>query len=202
MTISLSSTLNKVLSFVAGILIPGSSESTTDLTHAIQQELATAFGQAAKDLAEKLALDTTGMSGPDKVFAIVKALVATGEAQGIKADIDSIGAVALDVAQAAYRTTLLNLGSGLIALASLIESAGGIKLVTALVIRRHQVARRPEDRTRVAKAAKVISAGRLTIPIFGRDAASICARPRVQSGSAVALAVPYTALPGRFKTTS
>jgi hypothetical protein len=131
---SLGSTLKKVLGFVAGILIPGGSESTTDLTHAIQQELANAFGQAAKELAAKLAVDTTGMSGPDKVFAITKALIATAEAQGVKADINIIGAVALDVAQAAYRATLANLESGLIALASSIESAGGLKVVTTLVI--------------------------------------------------------------------
>lgn len=42
---SLGSALKKVLGFVAGILIPGASQSTTDLTHAIQQELANAFGQ-------------------------------------------------------------------------------------------------------------------------------------------------------------
>ena len=131
---SIGSTLKKVLGFVAGIRSPGASERTTDLTHATQQELATAFGQAAKELAEKLALDTTGMSGPDKVFAIVKALVATAEAQGIKADVNIITAVAVDVAQAAYRATLTNLECGLIALASSIESAGGLKLVTTLVI--------------------------------------------------------------------
>ena len=131
---SIGSTLKKVLGFVAGILIPGASESTTDLTHAIQQELATAFGQAAKELVAKLALDTTGMSGPDKVFAITKALVATAEAQGTKADVSIITAVAVDVAQAAYRATLTNLESGLIALASSIESAGGLKLVTTLVV--------------------------------------------------------------------
>lgn len=131
---SIGSTLKKVLGFVAGILIPGASESTTDLTHAIQQELATAFGQAAKELAQKLALDTTGMSGPDKVFAITRALIATAEAQGIKADLNIIGAVALDVAQAAFRATLPNLESGLVALASSIQTAGGLKLVTTLVI--------------------------------------------------------------------
>ncbi|MDH7640528.1 hypothetical protein [Sphingomonas oryzagri] len=131
---SVASTLKKVLGFVAGILIPGTSEGTTDLTHAIQQELATAFGQAAKDLAAKLSIDTTGMSGPDKVFAITKALIATAEAQGIKADINIIGAVALDVAQAAYRATLPNLESGLVALASAIESAGGLKLAATLVV--------------------------------------------------------------------
>ncbi len=137
---SISSTLKKVLGFVAGILIPGQSEDTTNLTAAIQQELATAFGQAAAELAQKLALDTTGMSGPDKVFAITKALIATAESQGIKADVSIITAVALDVAQAAYRTTLTNFESGLVALASAITSAGGLKTVTTLVVDAVEVA--------------------------------------------------------------
>lgn len=128
------SALKKVLGFVAGILIPGASADTTDLTHEIQQEIANAFGTAAKELAEKLALDTTGMTGSQKVFAIVDALVATAAAQGIKADAQIIEAVALDVAQAAYRATLTNLESGLIALASSITASGGLKTVTTLVI--------------------------------------------------------------------
>lgn len=131
---SIASTLKKVLGFVAGILIPGASADTTSLTHAIQQEIADAFGMAATDLAQKLALDTTGMTGSQKVFAIVDALVATAAAQGIKADVAIIEAVALDVAQAAYRATLTNLESGLVALAASITSAGGLKVVTTLVI--------------------------------------------------------------------
>jgi hypothetical protein len=137
---SIGSTLKKVLGFVAGILIPGTSEDTTNLTAAIQQELATAFGQAATEMAQKLAVDTTGMSGPDKVFAITKALIATAESQGIKADVSIITAVALDVAQAAYRATLTNFESGLVALASAITSAGGLKTVTTLVVDAVEVA--------------------------------------------------------------
>ncbi|WBO21991.1 hypothetical protein [Sphingomonas abietis] len=131
---SIASTLKKALGFIAGILIPGASASTTDLTHAIQQEIADAFGTAATELAQKLALDTTGMTGSQKVFAIVDALVATAVAQGIKADVAIIEAVALDVAQAAYRATLKNLESGLVALAASITSAGGLKVVTTLVV--------------------------------------------------------------------
>jgi len=137
---SIGSTLKKVLGFVAGILIPGASKDTTDLTAAIQQELADAFGKAATDMAAKLALDTTGMTGAQKVFAITNALVATAESQGIKADVSIITAVALDVAQAAYRATLTNFESGLVALASAITSAGGLKTVTTLVVDAVEVA--------------------------------------------------------------
>jgi hypothetical protein len=131
---SIGSALKKVLGIVVGILIPGASPAVTNLTHTLQQQLADAFGTAAADLAAKLALDTTGMSGPEKVFAITKALIATAEAQGIKADAEIIGAIALDVAQAAYRKTLTNLESGLVALASEISSAGGLKVVSTLVV--------------------------------------------------------------------
>jgi hypothetical protein len=131
---SVASTLKKVLGFVAGILIPGASADATNLTAAIQQEMADAMGKAATEMAQKLALDTTGMTGAQKVFAITNALVATAEAQGIKADVSIITAVALDVAQAAYRATLKNLESGLVALASAITSAGGLKVVTTLVV--------------------------------------------------------------------
>ena len=131
---SIGSTLKKVLGFVAGILIPGASADTTDLTAAIQQELADAFGKAATDMAAKLALDTTGMTGAQKVFAITNALVATAESQGIKADVSIVTAVALDVAQAAYRATITNLESGLVALAAAITSAGGLKTVATLVV--------------------------------------------------------------------
>ena len=137
---SIGSTLKKVLGFVAGILIPGASKDTTDLTAAIQQELADAFGKAATDMAAKLALDTTGMTGAQKVFAITNALVATAAAQGIKADVSIITAVALDVAQAAYRKTLTNFESGLVALASSITSAGGFKTVATLVVDAVEVA--------------------------------------------------------------
>jgi len=131
---NVASTLKKVLGFVAGILIPGASADTTDLTAAIQQELADAFGKAATDMAAKLALDTTGMTGAQKVFAITNALVATAESQGIKADVSIVTAVALDVAQAAYRATITNLESGLVALAAAITSAGGLKTVATLVV--------------------------------------------------------------------
>jgi hypothetical protein len=97
------STLKRVLGFVAGILIPGASAEVTDLTHTVQQEIADALGAAAADLAQKLKLDTTGMTGPQKVFAITLALVATAIEQGIKADEAILTAVALDLAQAAYR---------------------------------------------------------------------------------------------------
>ena len=74
---SIGSTLKKVLGFVAGILIPGASASTTELTHAIQKEMADAMGKAATALAATLALGTTGMTRSQKVFAIVGGLVAT-----------------------------------------------------------------------------------------------------------------------------
>ena len=67
------------------------------------------------------------MSGPDKVFAITNALIATAEAQGIKADVSITTAVALDVAQAAYPATIASFESGLIPLAAAITSRGGLQ---------------------------------------------------------------------------
>lgn len=134
---SIGSTLKHVLGIVAGILIPGASTSTTDLTHSVQQEIADLFGAAAKDLAAKLALDTTGMSGPDKVFAIVKALVAAAEAQGFKGDLKILGDVVVDVAQAAYRASEPSFGADIIALAAALSAnplvAIGAELVAPVV---------------------------------------------------------------------
>ena len=114
---SLGKEILNALGIVAGILIPGTSKSTTSLTSTLQQELANWGGQAAKDLASKLALDTT-MTGPAKVFAIAQALVETAVANGIKGDEKILFAVALDVAQAAYRSIVPNIETDIVALAS------------------------------------------------------------------------------------
>ena len=115
---SLGSTLSHVLGVVLGVLIPGASKSTTNLTTEVQNELAAVFGEAAADLAEKLKLDTTGMSGADKVFAIKDAMVEAAKAQGFKGDVKLLGTVLLDVAQAAYRKVEPEIGNGIIALAA------------------------------------------------------------------------------------
>lgn len=131
---SIGSTLKKVLGFVAGILIPGASAHTADLTHSIQQEVADLYGKLAADLAEKLKLDTTGMSGPDKVFAIVKALVATAERDGLKGDVQIFGAAVLDVAQAAYRASIPNIEADIVALAASLTTNPIIKTAETLVV--------------------------------------------------------------------
>lgn len=114
---SLGKDILHVLGVVAGILIPGASKSAANLTHTLQQDVADWGGAAAKDLAQKLSLDPS-LTGAEKVFAIAKALVETARAKGIKADEDLLFAVLLDVAQAAYRATLPNIESGLVALAA------------------------------------------------------------------------------------
>ena len=119
---SLGSTLGHALGIVMGILIPGASKSTTNATAAVQQELADVFGEAAADLAAKLKLDTTGMTGPEKVFAITKAMVDAAKAQGFKGDLKILGDVALDVAQAAYRKAEPEIGAGIVALGTALSA--------------------------------------------------------------------------------
>ncbi len=113
---SLGSTLKHVLGLVEGFLIPGADKGTANLTGAVQQELANAFGEAARELAAKLKVDTTGMSGPDKVFAITKAMVEASKAQGFAGDLKILEDVALDVAQAAYRASEPGISAGIVAL--------------------------------------------------------------------------------------
>jgi hypothetical protein len=115
---SIGSTLTHALGIVLSILIPGTSTKDADLTHVVQQDLAKLYGVAARDMAQELKLDTTGMSGPDKVFAITKAIVETHVAAGFKGDVQILEAVALDVAQTAYRASLSNFGAAIVALAA------------------------------------------------------------------------------------
>ena len=117
---------------VAGILIPGASSATTDLTHSIQQHIADLYGEAAAKLATELKVDTTGMSGPDKVFAIVKGLVATAVSQGFKGDLVVLGRVVLPVAQAAFLKTEENIGADIVALASAIHAGPALTAVAEL----------------------------------------------------------------------
>ena len=51
-----------------------------------------------------------------------------------------VAAVALDVAQAAYRATITNLESGLVFFAAAITSAGSLKVVTTPVVDAAEVA--------------------------------------------------------------
>lgn len=99
---SLKSTILHVLGTVAGILIPGASANAANMTHSIQQHFADLYGEAAADLADKLKVDTT-LSGPEKIFAILKGLIDVAKNQGFKGDEKLLSAVLLDVAQAAYR---------------------------------------------------------------------------------------------------
>lgn len=130
---SLGKDIAKVLGIIAGIFIPGANKDATNLTHTIQQDVADWAGAAAKDLAAKLALDTTGMSGADKIWAIAKALVETAEAKGIKADADILFAVLLDVAQAAYRASLPNFETAIVAVAAAFSSNPLVGTIAELV---------------------------------------------------------------------
>lgn len=130
---SIGITLKHVLGIVAGILIPGASRTATDLTHSFQPELADLYGAAAAKMADELKLDTTGMSAPEKVFAITKARVATAERDGFKGDLKILGDVALDVAQAAYRKAEPGFETALVTLATSL-SANPLVLVAAELV--------------------------------------------------------------------
>ena len=147
---SIGSELRSVLGIVLGILIPGTSASTTNLTTTIQNEIAKVYGEAATAMAKELSLDTTGMSGPDKVFAIVKALVATAEANGFKGDLKVFGDVAVDIAQAAYRASEPTFGSDIVALASALTANPLVTVAATLV---GQVVQAEADKTVAAAAA-------------------------------------------------
>ena len=130
---SIGSELKNVLGIVLGILIPGASKATTNLTTTIQNEIAKVYGEAATAMAKELAVDTTGMSGPDKVFAIVKALVATAQKDGFKGDLKVLGDVAVDIAQAAYRAAEPNFASDIVALASALTANPLVTVAATLV---------------------------------------------------------------------
>lgn len=119
---SIGSTLKHVLGFIAGILIPGASTTTTNLTHSVQQHLADLYGAAAAKMAADLKVDTSGMSGMDKIFAITKALVDTAVRDGFKGDLKVLGDVMLDVAQSAYRSIEPSIGADIVALASALSA--------------------------------------------------------------------------------
>ena len=129
---SIGSTLEKVLGFIAGILIPGASADTTSLIHSIQQDVADWAGAAAKDLAAKLSVDPT-MTGAEKIFAVTTALVQTAISKGIKADEDVLFSVLLDVAQAAYRATVPTIAADIVALASTLTANPLVGTIAELV---------------------------------------------------------------------
>lgn len=133
---SLKSTLLHVLGAVAGILIPGASASVTNLIHTVQQHLGDLYGAAAVALARELAVDTTGMSGPDKIFAITKAIVATAKADGFSGDLKVLERVALDVAQSAFRAAQPTIEADVIALAAALTSNPLAKVATTLIFER------------------------------------------------------------------
>lgn len=130
---SLGKDIAKVLGIIVGIFIPGTNKDASNLTHTIQQDVADWAGAAAKDLAAKLALDTSSMSGADKIWAITKALVETAETKGVKADADILFAVLLDVAQAAYRASLPNFETAIVAVAAAFSSNPLVGTIAELV---------------------------------------------------------------------
>lgn len=132
-TMSIGSELKHILGIVIGILIPGASAAATNLTTTIQNEIAKVYGEAATAMAKELSLDTTGMSGPDKVFAIVKALLATAEKDGFKGDLKILGDVCVDIAQAAYRASEPTFGSDIVALASALTANPLVTVAAELV---------------------------------------------------------------------
>lgn len=121
------------LGAVFGVLIPGASAQTANDTHSVQQTIAEVFGAAALKMANELKLDTTGMSGPDKCFAIVRALVATAKAQGFKGDLKVLEAAVVDVAAAAYRASEPSFGADILALAAVFHVGPALTSVAELI---------------------------------------------------------------------
>ncbi|WP_174286526.1 hypothetical protein [Sphingomonas bacterium] len=131
---SVGSTLKHALGFIAGILIPGTSVTAVDAVHEIQQTFANLFGEAATQLAEALKVDTTGLSGPEKVFYIAKALVATAKAQGFKGDEALLETVTLDLAQTAYRNSLPTIEADAVSLLAALHLSPVLTAVATLVL--------------------------------------------------------------------
>jgi hypothetical protein len=73
------------------------------------------------------------MSGPQKVFAIVDALVATAGKDGFKGDLKVLGTVAVDIAQAAYRAAEPSFSSDIVALASALTANPLVAVAAELV---------------------------------------------------------------------
>ena len=73
------------------------------------------------------------MTGAEKIFSIGKALVQTAIDKGVKADADVLFAVLLDVAQAAYRATLPNIETEIVAIASAFSANPLVGVVAQLV---------------------------------------------------------------------
>lgn len=91
------------------------------------------YGAAAVALAKELAVDTTGMFGPDKVFAITKVIVAAAKADRFSGDLKVLERVALDVAQSAFRAAQPTVAADVIALAAALRSNPLTKVATVLL---------------------------------------------------------------------
>lgn len=129
---SLASTLAHIIGISTGILIPGADAKATSLTHSVQQEVAHVYGAAAVKLAADLKVNST-MTGPEKVFAIKDAIVATAKRDGFKGDLRVFGHVVLDVAQAAFRAAEKDFGSDIMTLATSLSSNPLVAVAAELV---------------------------------------------------------------------
>jgi len=129
---SIISALKHDLGIVEGILIPGASASTTNTTHAIQQQIANAYGTAIKTAVTELAPNTT-LTGPAKAALIVETVAKDIITKGVKAELSTLKAIVLDVVQAAYRAVEPNIGSDIVAVAAAF-SANPLVAVGAEVI--------------------------------------------------------------------
>ena len=129
---SISSELAHVLGIVRGLFIKGQSTQIVNITHAVEQSVADAFGPAAVAMAKQLASNTT-MKGRDKQFAIGDAIVATAVQNGFKGDLATLKTAGLKVALTAYQAAEPNFGADIKALAMHLSANPFVGVVAELV---------------------------------------------------------------------
>lgn len=114
---SIISALKHDLGIVEGILIPGASVSTVNLTHSVQQAIATNYGPAISGAITTLATNAT-LSGPEKSLAIANTVANDIITKGVKAEFKTLRDTVVDIVQAAYRAIEPSIGADIVALAS------------------------------------------------------------------------------------
>ena len=119
------------LGIVEGILIPGASASTTVTTHAIQQQIANAYGAAITKAVQDLA-PNDNLTGPEKGIAIANAVTHDIIAKGFKAKFEHLRDIVVDVVQAAYRAIEPNIGSLVLGVAAALHAGPSLTTIAEI----------------------------------------------------------------------
>lgn len=138
------------LGIIEGILIPGASAATTATTHAIQQQVANAYGAAIGKAVQDLA-PRTDLSGPQKGIVIANAVASDMVAKSFKGELEHLRDIVVDVVQAAYRAVEPNIGSIVLGVASALHLSGALETVVELAAPAFQAG---ADKLRPAAAAE------------------------------------------------